>query len=55
MIPFSFPSVRANSLATGPEILESKRMVLNERLKISLSAEGCFCGPLVAKLMEVSQ
>lgn len=29
-------------------------MVLNERLKVSLSAEGCFCGPLVAKLMEVS-
>eukprot|EP00903_Cladosiphon_okamuranus_P011263 g10621.t1 len=34
------------------QILESKRTVLNDRLKVSFSAEGCFCGPLVAKLME---
>ncbi|CAM9483729.1 unnamed protein product, partial [Pylaiella littoralis] len=34
------------------QILESSRTILNDRLKVSLSAEGCFCGPLISRLME---
>ncbi|CBJ49250.1 hypothetical protein Esi_0253_0017 [Ectocarpus siliculosus] len=36
----------------APEILESRTLVLDDRLKVSISAEGCFCGPLVSKLLE---
>jgi len=36
------------------EIVISKRTVLNDRLKVAVSAEGCYCGPLIAKLMEAS-
>lgn len=32
----------------------SKRTVLNDRLKVAFSVEGCYCGPLIAKLMEAS-
>ncbi|CAM9586390.1 unnamed protein product [Ectocarpus sp. 4 AP-2014] len=34
------------------QILESRTLVLNDRLKVSISGEGCFCGPLVSKLLE---
>eukprot|EP00904_Undaria_pinnatifida_P012189 jgi/Undpi1/80/HiC_scaffold_1.g00080.m1 len=34
------------------EILESERTVLNDRLKVSVSLEACFCGPLISRIME---
>lgn len=34
-------------------ILESKRTVLNDHFRFSLTAEACFCGPLISKLLKV--
>ncbi|CAM9988729.1 unnamed protein product [Scytosiphon promiscuus] len=34
------------------QILDSPRTVLDDRLKVSIVAEGCFCGPLLSKLLE---
>lgn len=46
---------RTCGMPTTAEILESRRTILDEHLKVSISAEGCFCGPLVSKLMEVGE